>query len=132
MPIEHLDLYDDVPRMREAQEILEPPPVLVVPLVQIELAVHPLVGEDVALVAVAHHVADVVAADRLQQVEMALQPDGMVEQIVLPGPAQQQYGFALVLPVIRILGIRADASVGRRDQQQKKHCRRTPSQATLS
>jgi hypothetical protein len=53
-----------------------------------------------------HCIADVVAANRDQQIQVGLQPVRpdvrVVEQVVLIRPAQQQDGPALVLPIERI------------------------------
>ena len=55
--------------------------------VEVELAVALGVGEDVARVAVAHRVADIIPADGFHPVEMLFETDGLVEQVILPGPA---------------------------------------------
>ncbi len=100
-----LDLDDDVPLAGQLEEIIEPPPVLVFPTVQVELVVYLLAGKDVAGIAIAHHVADVIATDGFQQIEVPFQADGVVEQVVLPRAARQQDRFALVLPLERVVGI---------------------------
>jgi hypothetical protein len=58
------------------------------------------VGEHVAHVAMAHHVANVIAADGLSRSRCRSRPDGVVEQVVLPRAAEQQDRPALVLPEI--------------------------------
>ncbi len=107
-----LDLHDDVPLGGPAEQVLEAPPVFVVPLVEVVLAVGAL-GERIDLEAlvppVAHRVADVVAAGCLDLVEVLLEV-GDLEQVVVLAAAQQQDGPALVLPVAGILGPRPDAA----------------------
>ncbi len=87
--------------------------------------------EQVPRFARAHRVADGVAADRPEQIQVCFQPVGrdvrVVEQVVLIAAAQEQHRLALVLPVVRVAFIRPDGVVGmhrrrreHRDEQKQR------------
>jgi hypothetical protein len=98
-----LDLHEDVPLGGPLQHVLEALPVVVVPLVHVELAVRQqLVRLELDALALAHRVAHVVGADRVDLVEVLLE---VVEQkdVVRLAAAQQHHGLALVLPVGGVL-----------------------------
>jgi len=93
------------------QHVLEPLPVLVVPLLQIVLAVL-AAGEGIQLEslvrAVAHGVADVVAARGPQLIQVLFEV-GKLEEVVVLGASDQQHGLALVLPVAGVVFPRLNA-----------------------
>ena len=75
-PVPNLNLYEDLSSGSPPQQVFEPSPILLVPLVQIVLAVRKLL-ERIDLEAfqrtVAHRVANIVRADLCHLVEMRFQ-----------------------------------------------------------
>ncbi len=102
-PVPDLDLHEDAAFRRFPQQALEPLPVFVVPLIEIVPAVFILperINFEALVLAVAHRIADDVAAGCGQSVELhgeiLFRP---LEQVVVVAAAQQQYGFSPIAPV---------------------------------
>ena len=105
------DLHDDLALGRFLEHQLEAPPVLVVPLFEVVFAVGPLgerINFEAAVLAVAHRVADVIAAGGYDLVEVLFQI-GNLKQVVVLAAADEQNWLALVLPIMRILFVRSNA-----------------------
>ena len=84
--VPEFDLDDDVTLGCPLQQVAKTLPVLVVPLVEIVLAVFKTaIGIDfeVVIVPVAHGIADVVAAHGMQLVEMLLEIGDLKQAVVL-------------------------------------------------
>ena len=110
--IPDLDLHDDIALVSLIEEGLKALPVWVVPALQIvQPVLAAMEGVRVVFITVAHRVADVIAADSGQQVEVPGQTvTGPLEEIVVRRGAQQRDRFAFVLPVSRVLGPGPDAA----------------------
>ena len=102
------DLDDDVAFGREFEEGAEASPEFVVPLLQVVEDIYLSEGPDIPFVTTAHGAADVVAANRLQEVEVLLEIRDL-EKVVLYGPSEQEDGFAFILPVVGIVLINLDS-----------------------
>ena len=101
-----LDLNNDSQLLGRFEHGFETAPVFVVPGIQVILAVGPpRVGIHFVpvILAIAHGVADHIAAGRGQGLEL-LPHVGHLKNVVVIRPAQQHHGFAPILPVKRILG----------------------------
>lgn len=109
-----LDLHEDVPLVRPLQHVLEPLPVILVPLVQVEPAVRSqLVRFQLDALALAHCVADIVGPHRVDFVDVPLEVVQQ-EEVVRLAAAEQHHRLAVVLPIARILrpGLDAVSIVG--------------------
>ncbi len=127
-----LYLHDDVTLLRQFKEVLEPPPVFFVPLVQVVFAFDFLERPDITFVPAGHSIAHVVAAHGLEQVQVLFQIRNL-KQVVIFGTAYQQHRLALILPIRRILLInlyllhRSSHSLGpdtHQHQHPSKYCQR--------
>ena len=109
-----LDLHEDVLLVRPLQHVLEPLPVILVPLVQVEPAVRSqLVRFQLDALALAHCVADIVGPHRVDFVDVPLEVVQQ-EEVVRLAAAEQHHRLAVVLPIARILrpGLDAVSIVG--------------------
>ena len=94
-------LNNNIPLICQFKELLEPPPVFSVPLVQVVFAVYFFEWPDIAFVSAGHSVAHVVTAHGLEQVQVLFQIRNL-KKIVVLSTTYQQNGLTLILPVCRI------------------------------
>lgn len=63
-------LNDNIPLICQFKEVLKPPPVFCIPLVQVVFAIYFLKLPNITLVPAGHSVAHIVTAQRLEQVKV--------------------------------------------------------------
>ena len=103
-----LDLHNNRPLGGPLQHVLKTLPVFLVPLIEVELPVRQqLVRLEILALALAHRIADVVGSNRLDLIEMLLEPLQQKDMVCLAA-AQEHHRLALILPVAWVHRVRLD------------------------